>query len=388
MTNMQQNIELNLEETKKALVDLKKLVDVSAKTKTTSKEGNISAYAKVKNILANNLKRAKSTGSSVSFKLNYSDIRKAYKAMDITAATALVSGVPAGENFMKVPRKVPVLIQDEVEVRSIPRNARQYFINTLSDMSTIANYTPVAEGIVKPQNTSNFTQTAMNVVKVAWHEVNTLEADRFHDANALIEDLFLVKLEESIHYYILQTLATVAGALPAGALPGAGTVANPTILDAFTILSEALHNFADAGPGTELHIWIPRNTYFAYTHVKDLYGRYFFNPYEDVNASGFVSKIDGAVVAPHGVDSLVTGHALNGANNILVYDTNSVFVYVDSEVEVIVWPIPESNQFRIIVETFVAAAALPQLNRRYFALSGAPGPLVYVTNQAFLTSNI
>jgi hypothetical protein len=93
MTNMQQNIELNLEETKKALVDLKKLVDVSAKAKTTSKEGNISAYAKVKNILANNLKRAKSTGSSVSFKLNYSDIRKAYKAMDITAATALVSEI-------------------------------------------------------------------------------------------------------------------------------------------------------------------------------------------------------------------------------------------------------------------------------------------------------
>lgn len=385
---MQQNIELNLEETKKALVDLKKLVDVSAKMKTTSKEGNVSAYAKVKNILANNLKRAKSTGSSVSFKLNYSDIRKAYKAMDIAAATALVSGVPAGENYMKVPRKVPVLVQDEVEVRSIPRNARQYFINTLSNMSTIANYTPVAEGSVKPQNTSTFTQTAMNVVKVAWHEVNTLEADRFHDANALIEDLFLVKLEESIHYYILQALASVAGALPAGALPGAGTVTNPTILDAFTILSENLHNFADAGPGTELHIWIPRNTYFAYRHVKDLYGRYFFNPFEDVDASGFISKIDGAVVAPHGVDSLVTGHALNGANNILVYATNSVFVYVDSEVEVIVWPIPESNQFRIIVETFVAAAALPQLNSRYFSLSGTPGPLVYTTNQAFLLSNI
>ncbi|MCS7317979.1 MAG: hypothetical protein NZZ41_06720 [Candidatus Dojkabacteria bacterium] len=370
-----------LEQTRIAVNDVYALIRAAKEAKKSEKkEVDLSARARIKTKI-NSLIEFKAP----SVKLSFKDISHSARSIDVKAMSATAGGVTGAANMLCVEKRVPVYIQDVLPMATMDRAARIFNLNTVVNRSTLFSYAPITENAAKPETTTTLGVSSIGRVKLAWYERNSIEAERYHDAGEYIGDYFAVKIAESIHYYILQQLATGAPAIPAGLFPGAGSLPNAVLFDGIYALAQMCNFYFNTDCGSEFHLWVPPADYIAYSIAKkntldpilgeDSYSRHLV---ED--------RIAGIKVYPHAVfGGLPAGHSLLGANNILLYDTSSIFVAVDDEVLLFRQEQIEENRIRYVVEMFVAVGRVPQPNALFLGLSA---PFVFVTNRTSILNNI
>lgn len=373
-----------LEQSKIAIKDIHLLLQAAKEAKKQedkNKSVDVSAYSRVKSKFKELLELRPSA-----IKFSYKDLSQAIKSLDIKAMSATSTGIPSGANILCTEKRAPVYIQDVLPVLSIDKTSRIFTVNSISARSNLFSYTPIAENAAKPETNTSIASTGINRVKLAWHERNSIEAERYHNAGEYITNSFLIKLAESIHFYILQQLAAGVAALPAALLPGAGSIPNAVFVDGIYALAQMVSFYANTDCESEFHLWLPPADYLAYSMPKATT----LEPIRGIDGYRehlVEDRIAGIKVYPHAVfGGQPAGHALLGTNNILLYDTMSVIVGVDDEVLVFRQELPEENRVRYVVEMFVVAGRIPQPNA--FLATGVTAPFVFVTNRSFINSNI
>lgn len=384
---MEQNIkpEITLELTEKTINELLSLALSEKRQEKSENNPSVAHYksviAQVSDAIRNNKKA----------KVKFKDVLKSVKY--IQAFNATPSGIPTGRNMFCVSEYVQDFVFDVLPTINIPRETLLHSVNTITNMqssgipdrSVDSVGAPIAQNSTKRLYNVLQSTTNVSIVKIAYQELVSLEAERTADGLEYITSHGMQKLMEIVHYYILHTLASGATALTAAAFPGAGTYQSPTLIDAFEWFRQRyLYDFG-SDCRENVYIFLPASVWSRYVHTKDGFGRYFIEGFDYRRAKTFIDQVK---VFPHYVspEKTNTTHALNGTNNIMITSEDGQFIYVDPEVIVYEDHLYQTNQTALTFEVFVGAARLPQLTSPMF-LSGSPSPLV-VTSLATITSNI
>lgn len=356
--------------------------------KTKKVEASAVAYKSVINDIVNAYHNKRTA------RVKFKDLLKGVKY--IRAFNATPAGVPSGENRFCVDIYVKDFVFDILPTFNIPKQTFQYTVNTLTNRQSagltdrqLDGLNATAQNGTKRVYNTLQAPTSIQVVKLAYQELVSLEAERSADGIELVTRMGMQKLMEIVHYYILQQLAAGAVVLPAAFYPGAGTYDSPTILDGMEWIRYRYLEMYGTECRNRVHVFAPYRTVSRFAAVKNTTGDYIVGNRRHADKDVYQNYIQGLGLYDHFVDTgkVQAAHALNGANNILIVPSDGAFIYVDSDVIVYQDHLYQTNQTALTFEVFVAASRLPSIDAPLVTASGSISPTV-LTSEATILANI
>ncbi|MFN7161404.1 MAG: hypothetical protein ACK4NC_07455, partial [Candidatus Gracilibacteria bacterium] len=219
-------------------------------------------------------------------------------------------------------------------------------------------YSPIAEAANK-RVWNTIVQTAnIPVIKLAYQELVTLEAERNLDAATFITDVAITKLFEMVHAYITQILA--GAILPAAFWPGAGTYPQPNILSVLHWISER-YSTITTDCRDRVYVFLDRASTAQYKAIFDVATGY----WNKSDLERMTQIMNFVSVHPHDIDGgwlSPAAHNLAGPRQSLIVPSDGYFLAMDSDVTLYRDHLPTTNQTVITAEMFLSVLPIRQLN--------------------------
>ena len=304
---------------------------------------------------------------NMDMKFSFSKFRKYKKYKEIAAMTVAPATLPARSVSLAVDEYVQEFAFDVLPYDALDRGAnviqKTVVVNHQSagipDRSLDDNF--VNEGAPKRIYETIVQTVNINMVKLAYQELVTLEAERSLDALTYITERAMQKLMEIVHAYILRQLTVGAAVLPAAFFPGPGSYPQANM---FSVLSWIGRRYKEntTSKRDRVYVFLDRLSAEQYRKTFDVGRGYWnFGDFEDITDHvRFIRAVD-HYLSPPGYTA--APHPLSAAPyRCLIVPSDGYFLAIDDTILTFRDRIPQTNQTVVTAEMFLAVAPLPNFH--------------------------